>query len=151
LQADLEKTLSSLVSSELALFNELALLVEKEEECVLKEDMECLLEVLQEKQDVISRQEKIHEGWSSISSSFGLSEGRDGPSFWSRLGELLGEGADDLKASLSVIRDVAGKVLEQEIRVQGLLEKHVDSLRNQMARVSRGKKALQGYSKAGGV
>nr|HPR90602.1 hypothetical protein [Synergistaceae bacterium] len=69
----------------------------------------------------------------------------------SRLGELLGEGADDLKASLSVIRDVAGNVLEQEIRVQGLLEKHVDSLRSQMAQVSRGKKALQGYSKAGGV
>ena len=60
MQADLEKKLSSLVSSELALFNELALLVEKEEECVLQEDMECLLNVLQEKQDVISRQEKIH-------------------------------------------------------------------------------------------
>lgn len=151
MQADLEKTLSSLVSSELALFNELALLVEKEEECVLQEDMERLLDVLQEKQDVISRQEKIHEGWRSISSSLGLSEGRDGLSFWSHLGELLGEGASDLKASLSVIRDVAGKVLEQETRVQGLLEKHVDSLRSQMVRASRGKKALQGYSKAGGV
>ena len=151
MQADLEKKLSSLVSSELALFNELALLVEKEEECVLQEDMECLLNVLQEKQEVISRQEKIHEGWSFISSSRGSSEGRDGPSFGSRLGELLGEGADDFKSSLSVIRDVAGNVLEQEIRVQGLLEKHVDSLRSQMAQVSRGKKALTGYSQAGGV
>ncbi len=150
-RADLEEILSSLVSSELALFNELALLVEKEEECVLAEDMKCLLDVLQEKQDVISRQEKIHEQWSSISSSMGLQEGRDGPEFWSKLGELLGDGATDLKASLSVIRDVAGKVLEQEMHVQDLMEKHVESLRKQMAGISRGKEALRGYSKSGGV
>lgn len=150
-RADLEEILSSLVSSELALFNELALLVEKEEECVLAEDMKCLLDVLQEKQDVISRQEKIHEQWSSISSSMGLQEGRDGPEFWSKLGELLEEGAADLKASLSVIRDVAGKVLEQEMHVQDLMEKHVESLRKQMAGISRGKEALRGYSKSGGV
>ncbi len=149
--ADLENVLSSLVSSELALFNELALLVDKEEECVLAEDMECLLTVLQEKQDVISRQEKIHEEWSSVSASLGISEGRDGPVFWSHLGELLGDGADDLKSSLSVIRDVAGRVLEQEIRVQTILEQHVDALRKQMAQVSQGKKALHGYSKSGGV
>ncbi|MFA7621958.1 MAG: flagellar export chaperone FlgN [Aminobacteriaceae bacterium] len=150
-RADLEEILSSLVSSELALFNELALLVEKEEECVIAEDMKCLLDVLQEKQDVISRQEKIHEQWSSISSSMGLQEGRDGPEFWSKLGELLGDGATDLKASLSVIRDVAGKVLEQEMHVQDLMEKHVESLRKQMAGISRGKEALRGYSKSGGV
>ncbi len=150
-RADLEEILSSLVSSELALFNELALLVEKEEECVLAEDMKCLLDVLQEKQDVISRQEKIHEQWSSISSSMGLQEGRDGPEFWSKLGELLEDGAADLKASLSVIRDVAGKVLEQEMHVQSLMEKHVESLRKQMAGISRGKEALRGYSKSGGV
>jgi len=64
---------------------------------------------------------------------------------------MLGDGAEDLKASLSVIRDVAGKVLEQECRVQSILEKHVESLRKQMASLSRGKKALQGYSKSGGV
>ncbi len=152
LRADLEKALSSLVASELALFNELSLLVEKEEECVRAEDMEALLSILQEKQDVISRQESIQEGWGSIASSLGISEGRDGPSFWDFLSAHLGEeGANDLKASLSVIRDVAGKVLEQEVRVQALLEQHVESLRKQMAQVSRGKKALHGYSKAGGV
>ena len=59
MQANLESVLSSLVASELALFNELALLVEKEEECVRSEDMEGLLALLQEKQDVISRQDKI--------------------------------------------------------------------------------------------
>ena len=150
-QADIREVLSSLASSELALFNELALLVEKEEECVLAEDMKCLLTVLQEKQDVISRQEKIHEQWSSLSTSMGLQEGRDGPIFWGRLGELLGDGAEDLKASLSVIHDVAGKVLEQEIRVQELMEKHLESLRSQMAGLSRGKEALKGYSKSGGV
>ncbi len=151
MQADLEEVLSSLVSSELALFNELALLVEKEEERVVAEDMEGLLQVLQEKQDVISRQEKIQEGWSNLASSLGLSEGRSGPAFWSDIGDMLGDGAEDLKASLSVIRDVAGKVLEQECRVQSILEKHVESLRKQMASLSRGKKALQGYSKSGGV
>lgn len=133
MQADLEEVLSSLVSSELALFNELALLVEKEEERVVAEDMEGLLQVLQEKQDVISRQEKIQEGWSNLASSLGLSEGRNGPAFWSDIGDMLGDGAEDLKASLSVIRDVAGKVLEQECRVQSILEKHVESLRKQMA------------------
>ena len=64
---------------------------------------------------------------------------------------LLGDGAEDLKASLSVIHDVAGKVLEQEIRVQELMEKHLESLRSQMAGLRRGKEALKGYSKSGGV
>ncbi len=150
MQAELEKTLSSLVASELALFNELAFLVEKEEERVCDGDMDGLLAILQEKQDVISRQEKIQEGWASLSCALGLSEGRDGPSFWSSLADKLGEGrAKDLKASLSVIHDVAGRVLEHESRVQALLEEHVEDLRKQMAQISQGKKALHGYSKSG--
>ena len=81
----------------------------------------------------------------------GICEGRDGPVFWEKVAGLLGPvGADDLKASLAVIRDVAGKVLDEELEVQALLEEHVEELRKEMLRINRGKNAVRGYSRSGG-
>lgn len=109
------------------------------------------LYILVEKQDVISRQELVQEGWNTICTSLGISEGRDGPVFWEKVASLLGpDGTDDLKASLAVIRDVAGSVLEEEQEVQTLLEEHVADLRKEMLRLNRGKKAVHGYYKSGG-
>ncbi|MPL96815.1 hypothetical protein SDC9_42999 [bioreactor metagenome] len=151
LQDDFRENLSSLASTELALYNELALLVQKEGECVRSGNLDCLLSILVEKQDVISRQELVQEGWNTICSGLGLSEGRDGPVFWEKVASLLGpDGTDDLKASLVVIRDVAGSVLEEEQEVQTLLEEHVADLRKEMLRLNRGKKAVHGYYKSGG-
>jgi hypothetical protein len=148
---DFWENLSSLASTELALYNELALLVQKEGECVRSGDIDCLLSILVEKQDVISRQELVQEGWNTIRAGFGLSEGRDGPVFWEKVAALLGpDGTDDLKASLAVIRDVAGSVLEEEQKVQNLLEEHVADLRKEMLRLNQGKKAVHGYYKSGG-
>lgn len=148
---DFQENLSSLVSTELALYNELAFLVQKESECVKSGDIEGLLAILAEKQDIISRQELVQEGWNSMCSGLGISEGRDGPVFWEKVSALLGsEGAEDLKTSLGVIRDVAGKVLEEELEVQELLEEHVEDLRKEMLRINKGKKAVRGYTRSGG-
>jgi DNA-binding winged helix-turn-helix (wHTH) protein len=151
LQDDFSENLSSLVSTELALYNELAFLVQKEGELVKSGDMEGLLAILAEKQDVISRQELVQEGWNNICSGLGISEGRDGPVFWEKVVSLLGtDGADVLKESLAVIRDTAGAVLEDELKVQALLEDHVEELRKEMLRINKGKKAVRGYTRSGG-
>lgn len=151
MQDDFSENLSSLVSTELALYNELAFLVQKEGELVKSGDMEGLLAILAEKQDVISRQELVQEGWNNICSGLGISEGRDGPVFWEKVASLLGtDGADDLKESLAVIRDTAGAVLEDELKVQALLEDHVEELRKEMLRINKGKKAVRGYTRSGG-
>jgi hypothetical protein len=151
LQDDFSENLSSLVSTELALYNELAFLVQKEGELVKSGDMEGLLAILAEKQDVISRQELVQEGWNNICSGLGISEGRDGPVFWEKVASLLGtDGADVLKESLAVIRDTAGAVLEDELKVQALLEDHVEELRKEMLRINKGKKAVRGYTRSGG-
>ena len=148
---DFQQNLSSLVSTELALYNELALLVQKERECVISGDMEGLLNILTEKQDVISRQERVQEGWNNMCSSLGISEGRDGPVFWEKVSALLGSvNTGDLKTSLAVIREVAGKVLEDELEVQALLEEHIEDLRDEMLRIHKGKKAVRGYNRSGG-
>lgn len=148
---DFQQNLSSLVSTELALYNELALLVQKERECVISGDMEGLLNILTEKQDVISRQERVQEGWNNMCSSLDISEGRDGPVFWEKVSALLGSvGSGDLKTSLAVIREVAGKVLEDELEVQALLEEHIEDLREEMLRIHKGKKAVRGYNRSGG-
>ncbi len=148
---DFRENLASLVSTELALYNELAFLVRKESECVKSGDIEELLAILSEKQDVISRQELVQEGWNTMCCGLGICEGRDGPVFWEKVAGLLGPvGADDLKASLAVIRDVAGKVLDEELEVQALLEEHVEELRKEMLRINRGKNAVRGYSRSGG-
>ncbi len=150
--ADFETDLSSLVSSELALYNELAVLVRQENECVSSGNMESLLSILADKQDVISRQERIQEGWNFFCGGIGLEEGREGPSFWEKIGNLLGNsGTSELKSSLAVIRDTAKGVLEEEMKVQELLEAHVKDLRMQMLQLSRGKKAVRGYSANGGL
>ncbi|MGI6784904.1 MAG: flagellar export chaperone FlgN [Aminivibrio sp.] len=151
MQDDFSENLSSLVSTELALYNELAFLVQKEGELVKSGDMEGLLAILAEKQDVISRQELVQEGWNNICSGLGISEGRDGPVFWEKVASLLGtDGADVLKESLAVIRDTAGAVLEDELKVQALLEDHVEELRKEMLRINKGKKAVRGYTRSGG-
>lgn len=148
---DFQKNLASLAATELALYNELAALVDKEMELVRSGNLEELLEVLTEKQDIISRQELVQEGWNTLCIKLGSTEGRDGPVFWDKVAAHLGPvGADDLKASLAVIRDTAGKVLEEELKVQALLEECVEDLRQQMIQLDRGKQAVKGYIKAGG-
>lgn len=140
------------MASELALYNELSILVEKESECVRAGNIEALLSILAEKQDVISRQERIQEGWNTVCGGLGLTEGREGPVFWEKVAAMLGpDGTGDLKASLAVIRDVAGRVLEEEQKVQALLEEHVSELRKEMLRLNQGKKAVHGYYKSGGT
>lgn len=152
LQADFERDLSSLASSELALYNELAVLVRQEHESVVSGDMEALLSILTDKQDVISRQERIQEGWNSLCGEIGLEEGREGPVFWEKIAGYLGNTATaELKSSLVAIRDTARRVLDEEMVVQDLLEVHVKELRKQMLQLSRAKKAVRGYTAHGGM
>ncbi|NLB83502.1 MAG: flagellar protein FlgN [Synergistaceae bacterium] len=152
MQADFERDLSALASSELALYNELAVLVRQEHECVVSGDMESLLSILTDKQDVISRQERVQEGWNSLCGEIGLEEGREGPVFWEKIADLLdNSGTEELKSSLVAIRDTARRVLDEEMEVQKLLEVHVKDLRRQMLQLSRAKKAVRGYSANGGM
>lgn len=81
------------MSSEIALYTELEHYVDDELECVNNKDMEKLLEVLQQKQGVISRQELLQEEWGQIAMKFVLLKGAMALYFgrlWNNMSSLKG-------------------------------------------------------------
>ncbi|MDR1132738.1 MAG: flagellar protein FlgN, partial [Synergistaceae bacterium] len=88
---DFFETINSLVEEELSLYKSLEALVNEEETRVRESDMEGLLDVLQQKQSIISRQESLLEQWNNISGPLGVIGGKEGPAFWNSLAERIGE------------------------------------------------------------
>ncbi|MFA6881853.1 MAG: flagellar export chaperone FlgN [Aminobacterium sp.] len=152
LQDNFESKIRDLLSSEIALYTELEHYVDDELECVNNKDMEKLLEVLQQKQGVISRQELLQEEWGQIAMKFGLVEGRDGPLFWSAVEQHVeSQGFYSLSKIVNEIKEQVTALLTKEEHVQALLEQHISELREQMAQLNKGKTAFKGYMKSGGV
>lgn len=137
---------SELLSSELELYRELESQVAREIEAIDDDDMDLLLEILQDKQSIISQQEILVERWSEVSADMGVSQGREEPVFWRALAALVGdEEYGDLREKVRLLQSVVDSTLKSEELAQKNMEAKVSELRKRMSRVADGKKAVRGY------
>ena len=144
---ELFNTVNALVEEELALYQSLGELVNFEEERVNDSDMEGLLEVLQQKQSIISRQEVLLEKWNEISVSLGIAEGREGPVFWNTLSQRIGEsGYKQIVKRIDEIRELGQKLLDQEGKIRQNLEQNLAEMRETLLKMGRNRVAMRGYS-----
>lgn len=74
---ELKGQLRELLLLEKALYEELGGMVDEEEDHVQERNWSALLGVLQKKQELISRQEKLQEAWKPFSSLLDVNGGRD--------------------------------------------------------------------------
>ncbi|MDR0615413.1 MAG: flagellar protein FlgN [Synergistaceae bacterium] len=138
---------NSLVEEELDLYRSLRDLVDIEEEKVKQSDMEGLLNVLQRKQSVISRQEDLLERWNHISSDLGLAEGREGPVFWNAISDRIGEnGYNHIVKRIDEIRELGQSLLNREGRIRKNLEENLAEMRKTLLSMGRNRAAMKGYS-----
>ncbi|MDR2779920.1 MAG: flagellar protein FlgN [Synergistaceae bacterium] len=144
---DFFNTLSSLVQEELSLYKSLELLVDDEEARVRESDMEGLLDVLQRKQAIISRQEDLLERWNKISESLGISDGREGPVFWNSIAVRIGEsGYNQIVCNINDIRELGQKLLHKEGEIRKALEDHLAEMRATLLKMGRNRAAMKSYS-----
>ncbi|SMG43783.1 flagellar export chaperone FlgN [Dethiosulfovibrio salsuginis] len=137
---------SELLSSELELYRELEAQVDLEIKAIDSDDMDLLLEILQNKQSIISRQEMLMEKWADVSRDLGVSQGREEPVFWRALASVVGdEGYEDLKEKVRLLQDIVSSTLKSEELAQSNMGAKVSELRKRMSRVADGKKAVRGY------
>ncbi|WP_084043916.1 MULTISPECIES: flagellar export chaperone FlgN [Aminobacterium] len=149
---NLESRLVELLSSEISLYRQLEEYVDEELDCVQKGDMAKLLEILQQKQGVISKQQLLQEQWEQVALGLGVTEGREGPVFWSAVEHHMeSQGFLSLSHLIVQIRELVTSVLAKEEHVQALLEEHISELRKEMGRLNKGKAAFHGYMKSGGA
>lgn len=149
---DLQARIHDLLSKELGLYLTLRTTVSRElEAIVLDEDMEKLLNILQEKDELISQLQLLVDSWSDVLSALGVREGRGMDGFWNRLCEALPEDhAEELTRILEEARTAAGELMKAEERAQEELNRHVGGLREKLASMTRGREAFIGYTKMGG-
>jgi hypothetical protein len=147
LPTELFNKVNSLVEEELELYKSLEGLVDIEEEKVKQSDMEGLLDVLQRKQAVISRQESLLERWNHISSGLGLAEGREGPVFWNAISDRIGEsGYNQIVRQIDEIRELGQGLLDREGKIRQILEENLAEMRKTLLSMGRSRIAMRGYS-----
>jgi len=147
LPTDFFETVNTLVTEELGLYRSLEELVDDEEEKVRQSDMEGLLEVLQQKQSVISRQECLLERWDSISNSLGLKSGREERAFWNSLAARIGEsGYNQIVSSINEIRELGQRLLDREGQIRAALEENLAEMRGTLLKMGKNRLAMRGYS-----
>jgi hypothetical protein len=152
LRDDVLSKVKNLLSLELGLYTTLRKMVLREMEAiVINENMEELLDILREKQEVISRLQLLVDSWADALPMLDLKENRGTAIFWEKLAEFFSEEeAVELKALLAETRAAGEDLTDAEKRVQAELEKHVQQLREKMLQMTRGRSALIGYAKMGG-
>lgn len=148
---EFDEAVNSLVDEELSLYHSLAALVDCEEEKIKTSDMEGLLEVLQQKQSVISRQEVLLERWNEISAELGLDGGREGPMFWNALASRIGEnGYNQIVRRIDEIRELGQTLLDREKEIRQNLEEHLAEMRKTLVKLGKNRVAMRGYSQSMG-
>lgn len=142
----------ALVSSEAELYRRLLETAPHAMSCIDSEDMEGLMFVLQEKQDIIDKIERLSADWTEIGESFGIPEGRVEPDFWERFMKCLPDKfSSTIRAALMQVRAIAQNVISTDKVAQEVLEVYVNKLRSRVSQISRGKNAFKGYAAAGGM
>lgn len=139
------------MEEELSLYRSLAALVDCEEEKINTSDMEGLLEVLQRKQTIISRQEVLLERWNEVSAELGLDSGREGPVFWNALAARIGEnGYNQVVRRIDEIRELGQTLLDREKDLRQNLEEHLAEMRKTLVNLGKNRVAMKGYSQSMG-
>lgn len=147
---ELKGQLRELLLLEKALYEELGGMVDEEEDHVQERNWSALLGVLQKKQELISRQEKLQEAWKPFSSLLDVNGGRESPAFWDAVAKRVGESAyTELRSLVHELRVLVAGFLERERGIQGIIENHLGDLRKRMLQMQQGKQAFQGYLKSG--
>ena len=145
---DFFETINSLVQEELSLYKSLEALVDDEETRVRESDMEGLLNVLQQKQSIISRQESLLERWNNITGPLGVTDGKEGPDFWNNLAERIGKnGYNQIVSSINEIRELGQKLLDREGMIRAELEENLAEMRITLLKMGRNRIAMRGYSR----
>ncbi len=122
-----------------------------EESAVNEGNMETLLFVLQEKQKVISAQEKMMDEWEDLARSLSVDCGRESDEFWDAVRSNVGRlEYDEIQRSVETMRALAAGLLQKEKDVQNKLETVVSDLRQQMITMQHARKAVRGYSRSTG-
>jgi flagellar biosynthesis/type III secretory pathway chaperone len=148
LPTDVYETVKCLVDEELSLYRSLGTLVDDEETRVKQSDMEGLLDVLQRKQAIISRQESLLEDWDKISGALGVDSGKESPIFWNALAERVGaQGYGQIVGLIDEIKALGQELLDREGDIRGALEENLAEMRATLLRMGRNRTALRGYSK----
>jgi hypothetical protein len=148
LPTDFFETVNSLAQEELSLYKFLGALVDDEEQRVKNSDMEGLLNILQQKQSVISRQEVLLERWNDISSSLGIADGREGPVFWNALASRIGEsGYNQIVTNIIEIKELGQRLLDRESEIRAELEENLAEMRATLLKMGRNRTAMRGYSR----
>jgi hypothetical protein len=138
---------NSLVSEELDLYKSLEQLVDVEERHVLESDMDGLLDVLQRKQAVISRQEALLESWGEISQSLGIPMGKETSPFLKTMSERIGNaGYKNIADGIEDICRMGQRLLAREEAIRGMLEANIVEMRKKLVQLGRNRTAVRGYS-----
>ncbi|MDR3231202.1 MAG: flagellar protein FlgN [Synergistaceae bacterium] len=152
MQDDVLTRVTNLLARELGMYQTLRRMVGRElEAIVLNGDMEELLQILQEKQEVVSQLQLLSDTWVDALPAMGLGELRGTVGFWEKLAAFFSdEDAAAFEKKLMETRSAAEDLMKAEKNVQDELEKHVQQLRDKMLQMKQGRSAFIGYAKMGG-
>ena len=153
MQDEILEKVEKLLALEVGMYETLRKMVGRQFEAILLNgDMEELLNLLEEKQEVISRLQLLADSWGDLLATLGIEDARGSEGFWNKLADHFPKDkAVSFHATLTQAREAAEDLMNAEERLQGELEKHVQKLRDKMLGLKKGRTAFIGYTKMGGA
>lgn len=147
----IDKRALNLLEGEVAFFKKVDDIVIKEKAAVEEGDMEVLLDLLDEKQDLLATHEDFFKGWATLALELGVKEGKENPLFWQAI-KAKTTVADYvvLSTSVAALRDFASQVIEREEIVHAMLESRLGEMREKLRGIRVGRNALNGYTRFSG-
>ena len=137
-----------LVSREINLCKTLRAMISRElEAIVLNGDMDELLNILEQKDEIISKLQLLADSWQDLLLSYGVNASPEG------LGKYLLEIYPDdteLPLMLEESREIAGSIIRAEDDAISELDKFTSGLRGQMITRVQGRNAAASYARMGG-
>ena len=117
------------------------------EAIVLNGDMDELLNILEQKDEIISQLQLLADSWQDLIASYGVNANPEG------LGRYLLEIYPDdteLPAMINESREIAGSIIQAEDNAISELDKFTSGLRGQMINRANGRNAAASYARMGG-
>ena len=140
-----------LIQREIRLCKTLRAMISRElEAIVLNGDMDELLDLLDQKNAIISQLQLLADGWKDLLAESGLENSQEiTGGFGHYLLELYPDD-EELPELLQESREIAGSIIRAEDDAIGELEKFSSGLRSQMVTRVQGQNAAASYARMGG-
>lgn len=140
-----------LVSREIKLCKTLRAMISRElEAIVLNGDMDELINILEQKDKIISQLQLLADGWRDILNDVGFDSAEATPEgFGNYLAELYPNDSE-LPEMISETREIAESIIKAEDEAVSELDKFTSGLRSQMASRVHGRNVAASYAKMGG-